>query len=53
MHLDVLELDYRAVVSDPRAQARRMGEFLERPLDVEKMAAVVDAELYRNRKAAS
>lgn len=49
---EVLDLEYKAVVSDPRAQARRMSEFLGQSFDIEKMAGVVDAELYRNRRTA-
>jgi hypothetical protein len=48
-HFEVLELHYKEALADPRAQARRIAAFLDRPLDVEKMAAVVDAQLYRNR----
>ena len=46
---EVLELHYAQTLADARTQARRMAEFVGRPLDVEKMAAVVDKELYRNR----
>jgi hypothetical protein len=48
-HFEVLEMHYKDALSDPRTQARRIAEFLGRPLDLEKMAAVVDAQLYRNR----
>src|ERR671918_231313 len=44
-----LELNYTDTLSGARAQAVRMAEFLGRPLDVEKMASVVDTQLYRNR----
>jgi hypothetical protein len=46
---EVLELNYTDTLSGARAQAVRMAEFLGRPLDVEKMASVVDSQLYRNR----
>jgi hypothetical protein len=46
---DVLELNYRETLDGPAAQARRIADFLGRPLDVAKMAEVVDRELYRNR----
>jgi len=44
-----LELHYSDVLADPRAHAERMNEFLGGRLDVDKMAAMVDAKLYRNR----
>lgn len=48
-HMELLEIDYAEVVESPVEQARRIREFLDLPLDVEKMAAAVDAKLYRNR----
>jgi hypothetical protein len=46
---DVLELNYKETLDGPEPQARRIAEFLGRPLDVAKMAEVVDQQLYRNR----
>lgn len=46
---EVLELHYKETLASPRPQALRIAEFLGLPMDVEKMAAVVDAQLYRNR----
>jgi hypothetical protein len=46
---EVLELNYSDVLSQARTEAKRIAEFVGEPLDVEKMAAVVDKELYRNR----
>jgi hypothetical protein len=46
---EVLELNYAETLAGARAQAVRMAKFLGRRLDVEKMASVVDAQLYRNR----
>jgi Sulfotransferase domain len=46
---EVLELNYTDVLGQARAQAQRMAEFVGEPLDIDKMAAVVDKELYRNR----
>jgi hypothetical protein len=46
---EVLELDYADMVKAPEPQARRIAEFLGRPLDIGKMAEVVDLQLYRNR----
>jgi hypothetical protein len=48
-HFEVLELHYKETLANPRPQALKIAEFLGEPLDVEKMAAVVDAQLYRNR----
>jgi hypothetical protein len=48
-HLEALEVNYRAVVQDPLAEAQRISAFLGRELDLESMASVVDPELYRNR----
>jgi hypothetical protein len=47
---EVLELHYNQVIEKPAEAARRIREFVEHPLDVEKMAQVADKELYRNRK---
>jgi hypothetical protein len=46
-----IELQYAEVLADPEGQARRLAAFLDRGLDVEKMATVVDPDLYRNRAA--
>ena len=46
---ETLMLDYREVVASPEEQARRVSEFLGGGHDVEKMAAAVDPNLYRNR----
>jgi hypothetical protein len=45
----LLEISYPDVVDDPVAAARRVDAFLGGGLDVEEMAARVDAKLYRNR----
>jgi hypothetical protein len=46
---EVLELQYADTLKDPRGQAARIAGFLGGSLDVEKMASVVDDQLYRNR----
>jgi hypothetical protein len=43
-----LEVDYNAIVADPRPTAQRISDMLD-GLDVPRMAASVDARLYRNR----
>ena len=44
-----LDLPYREILEDGAGFAKRIAEFLELPLDVEKMTGVVDKALYRNR----
>ena len=46
---EVLELNYGEMLQGARPQAQRMAAFLGEPLDVERMAQVVDVQLYRNR----
>jgi hypothetical protein len=43
-----LEVNYNAVMADPRPQAEMVSQFLD-GLDVEGMSAVVDPSLYRKR----
>ena len=45
----VLDVDYGAVVEKPLHQAERIARFLGGSFDAAKMAAGVDAALYRNR----
>lgn len=45
-----LDVRYERVIADPRAEAARVAEFLGIPGMADKMAAAVDATLYRNRK---
>jgi hypothetical protein len=46
---EALEIHYRDVLARPLDQAQRIRDFLEVDLPVEKMAQVVDPDLYRNR----
>ena len=48
-HFEHLVVDYARVIEDPIGQARRIAGFLGGGLDVDAMADVVDARLYRNR----
>lgn len=48
-HFRWIDLHYTAVLESPREEAERIRGFLGRDLDVERMAAVVDERLYRNR----
>jgi len=47
---DYIAVRYRAALDDPRKEAERIRRFLGRRLDVERMARVPDASLYRNRR---
>jgi hypothetical protein len=49
-NLTYLDVDYNALLEDPRPHLERINQFLGADLDVGKMAAVVDPELYRQRK---
>jgi hypothetical protein len=46
-----LDADYNRLLQDPAPLARAINDFLGGALDVEKMIAVVDPALYRQRKA--
>ena len=48
-NLQVLYVDYNALLNAPEEGCRRVAEFLDMSLDVEKMRAVPDGRLYRNR----
>lgn len=48
-HFAALDVDYRRVVEDPVAQPARVNQFLGGRLDEAKMAAAVDAAMYRQR----
>ena len=48
-HMEVLYVGYNSMMSTPEPLCKRIVEFLERPLDMEKMLAVPNAKLYRNR----
>jgi hypothetical protein len=47
----VLPVHYTEVLAQPLEQARRLAAFLGGNLDIDKMAAVADPDLYRNRAA--
>ena len=44
---ELLNVDYKDVVENPRQQAQRIGAFLEDHVEVEKMVTAVDEKLYR------
>jgi len=47
---ELLNVDYKDVVENPRQQAQRIGAFLGDHVEVEKMVTAVDEKLYRNRR---
>jgi hypothetical protein len=49
-HFDAIDVEYRAVLTDPGPAAARINAFLGGRLDVARMQAVVDESLYRNRR---
>ena len=46
---EVLFVDYRSAIDNPLDEAQRISRFLGGGLDAERMAGVVEAQLYRNR----
>jgi hypothetical protein len=46
-----IDVKYTDALDRPLEQARRVREFLERPLDDTRMAGAVDRSLYRNKRA--
>jgi hypothetical protein len=49
-HFEAIEIHYKQVLEDPLNQAENIARFISGGLDVEKMAGVVDEQLYRNRR---
>ncbi len=47
--MSVLYVNYAAVINDPSSQAAQVSTFLGSSLNIEKMAMVVDRNLYRQR----
>ncbi|HOU13403.1 MAG TPA: sulfotransferase [Anaerolineae bacterium] len=50
-NLTYLDVDYNAMLADPRPQLARILPFLGCNLDLEKMAATVNPSLYRQRRS--
>ncbi len=48
-NLDVLYIDYNRMMASPREDCTRVAGFIGKPVDVEKMIAVPNLSLYRNR----
>ncbi|MGE5251451.1 MAG: sulfotransferase [Bacteroidota bacterium] len=51
-NIEVLYVDYNRMMASPQEDCRRVAAFLGVPLDLERMQAVPDAALYRNRASA-
>jgi hypothetical protein len=49
-HIDLIDVDYNAMLADPGKELVKVNSFLGKSLDVDKMLAGVDSSLYRNRK---
>jgi hypothetical protein len=49
-NIDVAHFSYNEILESPREQAERINQLLGNVLDVEKMVAVVDEALYRQRR---
>ncbi len=52
-HFHVIYVHYSDILSAPLDKAQEVSSFLGNGLDVEKMAAMVDSNLYRQRKSIS
>jgi hypothetical protein len=50
-NVDVLYVDYSDVLQHPDQEAMRIRQFVQRDLDVDLMAEIVDPSLYRNKMA--
>ncbi len=48
-NMEVMYVDYNRMMADPDVYVPKIAAFLEQPLDLEKMRAVPNASLYRNR----
>lgn len=46
-NIKTIYVNYNEIISDPLEQARRLAGFVNKDLDVEQMAMVVDPSLYR------
>jgi hypothetical protein len=49
--VSMLVVDYSEALAQPAETARRVDRFLQRRLDVDRMAAAADPTLYRNRRS--
>lgn len=49
-NMSVLYVHYSDILGEPEMESKRIDDFLDGQLDVEKMATVIDPHLYRNRQ---
>jgi hypothetical protein len=49
-NIKTLQVDYNLLIKSPPEQIKTLYDFLELPLDINKMVVVPDAALYRQRK---
>ena len=49
-HIEAIHLHYGEIIADPQGQSRHIAAFVDAGLDAERMARVVDDNLYRQRK---
>ncbi len=52
-NVEVLYVNYNEMLAEPRPQVDRLAQFLGLPLDRDKMTAVIDRALYRERRASA
>ncbi len=52
-NVEVLYVNYNEMVAEPRPQVERIAQFLGSGLDRDKMVAVIDRTLYRERRASA
>ncbi len=52
-NMEVMYVDYNKMMADPAQHVPKIASFVAMPLDQEKMRAVPNAQLYRNRAQAS
>ena len=48
-NISTLYINYRDIIDDPHMQAKILNQFVDNRLNVEKMIAVIDKSLYRNK----
>ena len=48
--MDYIIVSFKALISNPAEVARQISHFIQAPLQIEKMAAVVNPSLYRTQK---
>ncbi len=52
-NMEVLYVDYNRMMAEPAADCQRVADFVRLPLDLERMVAVPNQRLYRNRSSAA